>query len=56
MKKAALVIGGIILFGIIILMIAIEIIEFTIGAILLAIAALILWGVWKWLKGKVSDR
>jgi hypothetical protein len=56
MKNLALIIGGIILFAVIILMIAVEIIEFTIGAILLGIAALILWGVWKWLKGKVSDK
>lgn len=53
--KAGLVIFGIIAFGIIILLIAIEIIEFTIGAILFVIAALILWGLYKWVKGKVSN-
>lgn len=56
MKNLALIIGGIIAFAVIILLIAVEIIEFTIGAILLGIAALILWGIWKWLKNKISDR
>lgn len=56
MKNLAIIIGGIIVFAVIILLIIVEIIEFTIGAILLGIAALILWGLWKWFKRKISDK
>ena len=55
MKTVALVIFGIIAFAVIIILIAVEIIEFTIGAILFVIAALILWGLYKWAKNKISD-
>ncbi len=55
MKNTALVIFGIIAVGIIILLIAIKVIQFTIGLILLAVAALILWGLYKWAKNKIED-
>lgn len=55
MKTAGLVIFGIIAVAVIIILVAIEIIEFTIGAILLTVAALILWGLWKWARNKISD-
>lgn len=55
MKNLAIIIVGAIVFAVIILLVIIEIIEFTIAAVLLGIAALILWGVWKWIKSKVSD-
>ena len=54
MKTAGLVFIGIIAVAIIILLVAIEIIEFTIGAILVLVAALILWGVYKWAKSKLD--
>lgn len=55
MKKVGLVILGLILFAVIIVMVVVEIIEFTIGAILFLIAVLILWGLWRWLKSKIND-
>ncbi|MGI0105021.1 hypothetical protein [Salinimicrobium sp. WS361] len=54
MKTAGLVFIGIIAVAIIILLVAIEIIEFTIGAILVVVAALIFWGVYKWAKSKLD--
>ena len=54
MKIAGLVFIGIIAVAIIILLVAIEIIEFTIGAILVVVAALIFWGVYKWAKSKLD--
>ena len=53
--KAGLIIFGVLAVAIIIILISIKIIEFTVGAILLIIAALILWGVWKWAKNKIED-
>ena len=55
MKKIGLVIFAILAFGVIIILVAVEIIELAIGAILLVIAALILWGLFKWAKDKIED-
>jgi len=55
MKKIVLVIFGILSIGVIIILVAVEIIEFALGAILLVIAALILWGLFKWAKNKIED-
>lgn len=55
MKKVGLAILGLILFAVIIIMVVVEIIEFTIGAILFLVALLILWGIWRWLKSKIND-
>jgi hypothetical protein len=55
MKKPGLIILAIIAVAVIVLLIAIKVIEFTIGAILLGVAALILWGLWKWAKHKIED-
>lgn len=53
--KAGLIIFGIIAVAVIVLLIAIKIIEFAVGAILLIIAALILWGLYKYLVNKIED-
>lgn len=55
MKKAGLIIFGIIAVAVIILLIAIEVIEFVLGAILLGIAALVLWGLWIYIRKKIRD-
>lgn len=55
MKTAGLIIFGIIAVAVIILLLIIEIIEITVGIILFVIAALILWGLWKWAKSKLED-
>lgn len=55
MKNTGLIILGIIAAAVIILLVAIKVIKFTIGVILLGIAALILWLFWKWAKHKIGD-
>lgn len=55
MRNVGFAIFGIVAVAVILLLIFIEIIEFTIGLILLGIAALILWGIWAWLKNKIED-
>ncbi|WP_424492630.1 hypothetical protein [Salinimicrobium sp. GXAS 041] len=54
MKTIGLVILAIIAFAVIIVLVAIEIIEFTIGLILFVAAALILYGLYKWAKNKLE--
>ncbi len=55
MKKIGLIILGILAFAVIIILVAVEIIELAFGAILLGVAALILWGLFKWAKNKIED-
>lgn len=55
MKNTGLIIFGIIAVAIIILLVAIKVIQFTIGLILFAVAALILWGLYKWARNKIED-
>ena len=55
MRSVGLVILGIIAFAVIIVLVVVEILEFTIGLILFAVAALVLWALWKWLKNKIDD-
>lgn len=55
MKTIGLIIFGIIVFAVITVLVAIEIVEFTIGLILFVVAALILWGLYKWAKNKIND-
>ena len=55
MRNVGFAVVAIIAVVVILIMIFIEIIEFTIGLILLGIAALILWGIWAWLKRKFDD-
>ena len=55
MKTVGLVIFGIIALAVIIILVVVEVIEFAIGAILLAIAALILWGLYNSAKNKIQD-
>ena len=53
--KTGLIIFGVIAIAIIIILVAIKIIEFTVGLILFVVAALILWGLWKWAVNKIED-
>ena len=54
MKTTGLIIFGIIVGALIIILIVVEIIEFTIGAILLGVAALIFLRLRKWIKSKID--
>lgn len=55
MKKTGLIIFGILALAVIIILVAVEIIEFALGAILLGIAALVFWGLFNWAKNKIED-
>ena len=55
MRNVGFAIFAVIAVAVIVLLIFIEILEFTIGLILLGVAALILWGIWAWLKKKFND-
>lgn len=55
MKKVGLIIFGILAFAVIIILVSVKVIEFAFGAILFVVAALILWGLFKWAKDKVED-
>ena len=55
MKTTGLIIFSILALGVIIILVAVEIIELALGAILLGIAALVFWGLFKWAKNKIED-
>ena len=55
MRNVGFAIFAVVAVAVIVLLIFIEILEFTIGLILLGVAALILWGIWAWLKKKFND-
>ncbi len=54
MRTVGLVILAIVAFAVIIVLVAVEIIEFTIGLILFVAAALILYALYRWAKNKLE--
>ena len=55
MNRTGLIIIGILALAVIIILVAVRIIEFALGAILLGVAAIILWGLYRWAKNKIED-